>query len=285
MAVAVDASTPVRWSGVGDVNAGGSFVSASFTAPTDALLVMTAQYDTTSGWTGGTRTASDSGGLTWTTQVERIGNETTAGAGSGIWTARTTSSTSRTATFALGTASPGGGNHWGSARVSCKLYVLTGVDVDGTPVDTVGASNEGGSTTNNLNTTNVTPGANGLLVASNSEWNVLGVMTSSNLTIDSANYTSAISVASGYRTCSSGVALSANFDSPPGTPQHKWCQIVVREAAAVGTTRGMPFGPRGTAFNGGRTFKGPLNYTPTTHRMSKYQQRQHKLYNEMKRAA
>jgi hypothetical protein len=151
----------------------------------------------------------------------------------------------------LGTASPGGSNSWGTGRVSCQLYIFTGVDVDGTPVDTVGASNEGGSTTNNLNTTNVTPGANGVLVGSNCEWNVLGLQTSSNLTglggdIDSADYSGAISVSAGYRTCSSGVAVSANFDPPAGSPQHKWCQIVVREAAGGGrtskNTRANPLG-------------------------------------------
>jgi hypothetical protein len=236
MAIAVDASSPARWSGT--IGEAGSITSASFTAPADALLVLCVEYDTASLWTSGTRTASDSGGLTWTTRVERLGSETTAGAGSGIWTARTTSSASRTVTFALG--SPNAFGAWGTGRVSAYVYVLTGVDVDGTPVDTVGASNEGGSGTNSLTTTSITPGGTGLIIAADADWNQLGVFTSSDLTISTADYASAISVVSGYKTCTSGVGVTANLDAGgTGTAQHKWCQIIVREAG--GGTPSTPF--------------------------------------------
>lgn len=231
MAIAIDGSTPARWAGIVSTTSGGTITSASFTAPADALLVLCATYDTNGVWSAGTRTASDTGTLSWSPQVERLGNETTAGGASGLWTARTTSSVSRTVSFALGTGT-GSGTPWATGRVSCKLYVLTGVDVDGTPVDTVGANNEGGSTTDSITTSNITAGAAGLLLAADCDWNAQGVLTSSDLTVDSAHYASEISVMSGYKSVSAGT-VNGNLNSGGASPQHKWCQITVREAAGA----------------------------------------------------
>ena len=243
MAVAVDASTPIRWTGVWDANVGGSITSAAFTAPADALLVLCAEVDTRSDSTNESLrnlSASDSGSLTWTTRVERRGAETTAGAHSAIFTARTTSSASRTLT--LTGSNPDDTGDWGSGRASAKCYVCTGVDVDGTPVDTVGASNEGGSGTNNLTTSSITPGANGLLFAADADWNALGTFEASDdLTQDTAHYAGGESVCDGYKAVTSGVGATANLDAAgTGTPQHKWCQVIVREApSAAAPTRPM----------------------------------------------
>lgn len=224
MAIAVDSSSPVRWAGTSLTVA-----SASFTAPTDALLVVCVSGD---GTTSITATVSDSGSLTWTVRVTRDNTETTSGGCSFIATARTTSSVSRTVSVGLGAALE-------SARKSAKLYVLTGVDVDGTPVDTVGASNEGGASTNNLTTSSVTPGATGLLVCCDTDWNQLGsYQASSDLTQDTADYTGQISVCSGYKTCSSGVGVTGNLNAAgTSAAQHKWTQIVVRESGAAPTSR------------------------------------------------
>lgn len=229
MAIAVDASTPAR------VNSSSApphtLTTASFTAPTDALLVMCLSEDGT-GADGNTYTASDSGGLTWTLRVARTLGETTDGGGSGIWTARTTSSVSRTVSMARTAGT-------GTRRMSMKVYVLTGVDVDGTPVDSVTASNENGSNTNNLTTTSITPGGTGVLVCCDTDWNQLGVFTSSDLTLasgpDTADYAGEISVCSGLKACTSGVGVTGNLNAGgTSAAQHKWCQIVVREAAAAG---------------------------------------------------
>jgi len=228
MAIAVDASSPVRWTGTPSSPVG-TIVSASFTAPTDALLVACVSGDGI-GTDAAVITMSDSGGLAWTLRVARTWSETTDGGYSGIYTARTTSSTSRTVTM---TASAG----ISAKRYSIKLYVLTGVDVGGTPVDTVGANNEGGSTTNNLTTTSITPGANGLLICCDTDWNQLGVYTSSDLTIDTADYAGAISVCSGYKTCTSGAGVTGNLNAGgTGAAQHKWCQVTVRESASAATS-------------------------------------------------
>lgn len=185
---------------------------------------------------------SDSGGLTWTEQVTRTIDESIDGGAASIWTARTTSSTARTVDWVPTWSGVG------AQRLSAKLYVLTGVDVDGTPVDTVGANNEGGSTTNNLTTSSITPGANGFLICADTDWNQLGVFdSSSDLTQDTADYTGQISVCSGYKTTLSGVGVTGNLNAAGSSAaRHKWCQITVREAAAAGrttkNTRAFPLG-------------------------------------------
>lgn len=240
MAIAVDATTPVRWTG--QSTSGLSITSAAFTAPADALLVACCSNDSTA-VNEVTGAISDSGGLVWTQRALRSALETTAGGYSAIYTARTTSAVSRTVTW---------NPTWGTAdsfRKSVKLYVLTGVDVDGTPVDTVGASNEGGSTTNNLTTTSITPGANGLLIVCDTDWQQRGTITSTDLTIDPGDYATQISVASGYKTCTSGVGVTGNLDAGGSSAaQHKWCQIIVREVATATTAAYVPafrfVGPR-----------------------------------------
>lgn len=227
MAVALDASTPVRWTGA--INADLSITSASFTAPADALLAITCEYDGADAASVGTINASDSGGLTWSRQVERTADETTAGGGSVIFTARTVSSVARTVNI-----DRVGGTQAG-LRISAVCRVWTGVDVDGTPVDTVGAGNEGGSTTNSISTTSITPGATGVLLVADCDWQALGAFeASSDLTQDTTTYAGAISVCDGYKTCTSGVGVTGNLNAAgAGAAQHKWCQIVIRESGGA----------------------------------------------------
>jgi hypothetical protein len=226
MAIAVDASSPIRWNGLpGRTQA---ITSASFTAPANAFLVVCSSHDGDA--TAGTITVTDSGGLAWTERVSRTWAETTGGAASFLVTARTTSSVSRTVTITRGN---NGENT--TRRASAKLYVLTGVDVDGTPFDTVGANNEGGSATNDLTTTSLTPGATGLLLCCDSDWTAGGVFTSSDLTVDTATYAGECSVCSGYKACTSGVGVTGNLNTGgTAAAQHKWCQLIVREAAGAG---------------------------------------------------
>jgi hypothetical protein len=225
MAIAVDASSPVRWSGANTAN-GSTFVSASFTPPNGSFIVIMITNDTTTGESGAAYTLTG-GSLTYTNRVERQGTETTTGGYSGIYTAPVVTGSAMTITLTrtAGTASTG--------RASLWARVLTGVDGT-TPVDTVGASNEGGSTSTTLTTTSITPGANGMLFVADTDWNTKGVMTSSDLTIDTANYATAISVASGYKTCTSGVGVTGSLTAGAAGPQHKWTQIIVREAAGGG---------------------------------------------------
>jgi hypothetical protein len=232
MAVSVS-STVTRWTGVNDAN-GATFVSGSFTPANTTLLVCFVEYDTFATGDSGLTYTPSGGGLSWTQRVERTGSESATGGGSSIWTAPVSTGASMTITVTRS-----GGTTSSTGRVSARALVLAGYD-QATPVDTVTASNEGGSGTNNLTTTSVTPGATGLLCAADTEWNALGAFeASSDLTQDTAHYAGAISVSDGYKTCTSGVGVTANLNAAgTGTPQHKWCQIVVREAA--GGTNGRP---------------------------------------------
>lgn len=235
----LDASTPARWTGTDNTPSGDS--SAAFTAPTDAFLVVVAKFDTDATPGAETVDCTDSGGLTWTRQVERTGAESTAGGAVAIFTARTVSSVSRTVKL---TYNPTGTVDAATGRKDGVCFVFTGVDVNGTPVDSVTASNEGGSGTDNISTTSLTPGADGVLVVGATEWNAQGACTSSDLKgIDSiagsghAEYTSALDVLDGWKTCTSGVGVTGNLNSGGASPQWKWCQIIVRAPGGGGGGR------------------------------------------------
>lgn len=236
MAVALDASTPARWTGT--PNRGAAITMPSpFTAPANSYLVVCIERDGSSGGGAATYTVSDSSGLTWNNSlVERTEAETTTGGGSKIAVAVAVASVARTVTV---TRSADGDN--GVLRVSATCYVYTGVDILGTPVDVVTASNEGGSATVNFTTTSLTPGATGVIVACGTDFNAKGACTSSDLRgVDSvvgsghAEYAGAIDVIDGWHTVTSGVGASANLTAFAATPQWKWCQIIVREAAGGG---------------------------------------------------
>jgi hypothetical protein len=224
MATAVDASSPIRVTG--NPTSGGSITSASFTAPANSLLVACVQGNADA--TGAeTLSVADSGGLSWTKQVERTNLETTAGGDSAIFTAPQVTSAARTVALSRTSSS--------IRRIDLKVYVVTGADLAGTPVDTVTASNEGGSTTNNLTTTSLTPGADGLLFASDGDWGEGGTFQAGDLTQDTTTYTGEYSVCCGFKACTAGVGVTANLNAGgTGAVQHKWCQIIVRAAAGAG---------------------------------------------------
>lgn len=225
MAALVDASSPIRWSTV-SMAATGTSTSALFTNPANSLIVVCHAFDGSSNaGFGGTYGISDSGLLTWTKIVERTWDETTTGGESAIWYAVAASSVARTIVMTRASgANP--------ASFSAKAYVITGADIAGTPIDTVGANNEGGSTTNSINTTSITPGADGLLIVSDCDFTDSGAFqASSDLTQDTASV-SGITACSGYKTCSNGVGVTGNLNAAgSGAVQHKWCQVTVRATA------------------------------------------------------
>lgn len=238
MAVAVDATSPARFAGTPADNV--DITSGAFTPPDSTLLVACVNTDTDIS-TNITVSVSDSLGGSWTQQIEADeGTEAAGGGGhSSSWTRLVTTGASMTVSVRRTTT--GGGDN----RVSCKVYVATGVDVGGTAVDTTGAANRGTSTTNNLTTDSVTPGATGLVFANGTDWNVLGIPTSSDLdgedspgTEDGATYAS-VSVVSGFKACTSGVGVTANLDAAgAAAADWQWTQIVAREAAITDTPQG-----------------------------------------------
>lgn len=232
LAIAFDGSAPAN---INTVNASQAF--GAFTAPNAALLACLVAYDTTNAATTATLTCTDSTGDTWTKQVERTGAEATAGGASIIFTDITTSSVSRTITIAETGTGFAGSTH----RKFGVIYVMTGADTTGTPVDTVGAGNEGGSATNNLTTTSITAGAAGQLLATGAEWNALGAPTSSDLTGSAFHQATELSGFTGHKTVSSGAGVTGNLDaSGAAAAQWKWCQIIARDAGGGGATVTYP---------------------------------------------
>lgn len=226
MAALVDASSPVRFNVLGTPSF--TATSASFTAPANSLIVATVQLNGSGDAGAAVFSVTSTPSLTWTERVTRQDNEATLGATSSIWTAPQVTSASRTVTI---TWTSGAANS-PPRRASGKVYVITGADLAGTPVDAVTGANESGSGTNNYTTPSLTPGADGLLIVSDAEWNALGAFeASSDLTQDTAHHAGEMSVCSGYKACLSGVAVTANLNAAgAGTPQHKVTQIIVRAA-------------------------------------------------------
>lgn len=239
MSIGFDASAPA------DVNAANaSDAFAAFTAPTDTYLACLCAYDTSATPGAVVMNLTDSTGATWTKQVERTGAETTVGGASAIWTLRTVSAVARTITLAYSTTV---GSVAATMRKFAKIYVMTLVDVDGTPIDTVGANNEGGFTTNGAgggSTTSLTPGGTGVELVTGCEWSALGSPTSSNLTGTAYHQASAISGFIGRQVATSGAALTANlnaFGTTASNAQWKYCQVIIREAVAAAFLAQQPY--------------------------------------------
>lgn len=224
MTLAIDSSSPIRWTGTPANNV--DITSASFTPPAGALLVVCASFNETSA-TPVEGSVSDSQSLTWTLQGRR--NDGDAGGlngGAEIWTAIVSTSTSMTVSVRRTTDAGGTG---GTRRVSAVCYVVTGQHA--TPVPTVG---EGSSTTNNLTASIFTSAfADSLAIVAGTEWNVPtdGVPVSSDLTEDGANYAGNLSVLAGHKTLGAAGAQTANLDAAgTGACEWNWVAIEVRDA-------------------------------------------------------
>jgi hypothetical protein len=207
-------------------------VTGSFTPPNNTLLVACVELDCAEAQT----ITVTGGGLTWDPKVKRGQAETPTDGQCEIVTAFCATGAPMTVTARrVGTTSSSG-------RVSQKVYVVTVVDPI-TPVETVGADNEGGSTANIVDTTSLTPVLSGLLIAADWEGTLASAFdASSNLTQNTAGYAGAGSVCDGYRACDSNVPVSGNLDAAGGTAaHHKWCAILVREDLEPEPAQVYPF--------------------------------------------
>jgi hypothetical protein len=236
MAIAIDASGPIRFTGT-PAN-GVDITSASFTAPANSLLVAHVSADTNGSSADITISVSDSGGLTWTNRVERDPGDAGAEAGhASIWTAEQPSSASRTVSVRR-TAGSGSTN-----RISVKVEVATGADIGGDPIGNVA---EGSSTTNNITPNTYTSSANNSRgFGCGTCWNQLGTPTSTD-TEDGADYSGAISVVSLYKaanTPTSGTVVTMNFDAGgTGAAAWNWVALEVLPSTGAGTQDISPSG-------------------------------------------
>jgi hypothetical protein len=232
VAIALDGSTPARASATAAL----TIATASFTAPSSAVLVACVSANSTPAGNP-TLAVSDSGGLTWAPNGQRSQSEGGGSTGGtcAIFSAVTASSTSRTVTAtASGTGTANG--------ISVKVYVWTGVDTT-TPT---GATAEGASQTNNTTTTAyVSTVNNSRGVACGTEWNELGVPTSTD-TGDGADVTGQIAVLSCFKaadTATSGTSVTFNLDAA-GTGTPDWTYVAVELLPGAGGPAPIPWAPR-----------------------------------------
>src|SRR5688572_32343873 len=120
MAIAIDASSPIRFTGTPANNV--DITSASFTPPAGSVLVVCVSADT-NGNTDNITISVSGGSLTWTNRVEHDpGDAGAMGGHASIWTAVQASSVSMTVSVRR---TAGNGS---TGRISVKVYVVTGAD-------------------------------------------------------------------------------------------------------------------------------------------------------------
>lgn len=238
----LDASTPARWAGT-PAN-GANVTSASFTAPSGAILVLCVEADSQpfdNAAADLTIAVSDSGGLTWTQRIEAddgtIGSASNLyGGGVFIWTAVTTSAASRTVSVQR---SSGNGS---SNRVSCRCLVFTGQDAS-----PIGATERilsaNLAATNNLTTQSITTTqADSVLVVAAADWSANGAgstsPTSSDFTEDAASYSGQLDVLDGYKSAATVAAYTANLDSVgTGNARWIWAMLEIKGSSGGGNRR------------------------------------------------
>lgn len=230
MAISVVDSV-ARWSASLGQNT--AMTSSAFTPANGSLLVLCINWD--EGDTSNQVVWTISGGsLTWTTQVERNGNDAGATAGgAAIITAPVGTGASMQVTV---TRNTGGGTS--SRQMSAKVYVVSGEHAT-TPI---GANGEGSSTTNNLSPTLFTATGAGRAFYCGTDWNQRGLPVSTD-TEDGGDYTGAMSCISAYKASdhTSG-AISGNLDAG-GTSAADWNWVALEILADGGAPAATSFHP------------------------------------------
>jgi hypothetical protein len=215
--IAIDSSTPAIVSNTTD-----TATTASFTAPTDSLLVALCAI----GGGFATNEVTNSGAaLTWTVQVEHmLGEDSGAFGGTTlIATAVTTSAVARTVTLSSSS----------SSGVALKLLVITGADVTGGPVGAVG---EGHATATNLTRNVYTSTVNGSRAVGIAAEEVAagGTPTSSDVGFgwNQANFLAGVAVYKAADTASSGTVETLNFNGGGTSRDWNWSAIEVLPVVA-----------------------------------------------------
>lgn len=223
MALAVDASSPIRFTGT--PAGGGTITSASFTPPAGSIIVVTVQSDTDDAGTGTTFAYSDSvdGTTGWGERIKRDDADDSNGGAVSIGTKVVGASVAMTVTVTRS------GSDGSTNRVSAKAYVVTGQNSS----DPLGAVGEASVTTNNTTPTILTTEQdNSLIFVSVSDWNQLGSPASSDGIEDSADYSGAISVMSMYEAQTTAGAKTMNIDfGGTGSAAGKWVGLEIIEEA------------------------------------------------------
>jgi hypothetical protein len=144
----------------------------------------------------------------------------------------------------------------GDPASGSRIIMLTLSGVDQTTPSDASTSNSAANVTSGAGLgMSLTTAANGLVIAGHAHHGTFGVTYSTATEASDAGYTT---FRAGYGVYTPGSTSYSETIFPAAT-YNMAITAVSFQAAAGGTTRGQPFGMRGTAFNGGRVFFGPIN--------------------------
>lgn len=227
MAIAIDGSSPIRFTGTPANNV--DITSASFTPPAGSVLVVCVSADTNGNTDNITISVSGSS-LTWVNRVEHDPGDAGANGGhASIWTPADGSTVPASSQTVSVRRTAGNGS---TGRISGKVYVVTGADT----ADPTGATGENHSTTNNITPNAYTSTVNNSRgFGCGTDWNQLGTPTSTD-TEDGGDYSGAISVVSLFKaadTATSGSTVTMNFDAG-GTGNAEWNWVALEILPAAG---------------------------------------------------
>ncbi|WP_255648979.1 DNRLRE domain-containing protein [Frankia sp. ArI3] len=234
-ALTVDPSTPpaVGWNGNGCTSAGNA-VTASFTAPANALLLALADTGSTGSGASTIPAISDSGGLSWIRVAGSGANDTKDEAVA--WWARTSSSAARTVTLT-------------SSTNTCSKFLQVLVVMNANLATPIGATNIGppdDTTAGVFNQSVTSTAAGSMAFAAVADWNAAAVPTpGSGVTLQGSYHQSDLTGAALYKTAASsapGQALTITTTAP-STATNSWSMFEVLPAGASNTI----FGPGWTA--------------------------------------
>lgn len=232
MAVAIDASSPAKVTGVG-----GTRTTVAFTTPANVMLVAAIiSNGGGSGSTAFTHTVSGAG-LTWTKRVERPATGPPAANGSSYSTMWTATSATALTSVTVSDTTAGGGTGTGR-ECMLKVFVLTGAETSFT-----GATNGNASTTGTP-TASLTPLSIGsLLLAASADWAAVGpaltsYTPSTGQTADAQDWVSGqYGGAVWHQTALTASLASATLNlSGPSGENWQECVLEVRPTGAVTAT-------------------------------------------------
>ena len=220
MSITVDNSLPRRSS-----DGGASITSDTFNAVTNDLILACGNLDQ-NGLAFVVPTISNNGAaLTWT-NIANIG-ASNSGTVCAWFTILASDRSGLTVTLTRGNTN--------ADSPSIKIYLLQGHD----SADVLGAITNNTSNTNNLTTASITPETSGVGFGIGTDWDQLGLPTSSDLTESGFDTPGDISGLAGFKDLTAGVAATANMDAAGGLSA-AWRYVWFEIRAAVVAVTGIP---------------------------------------------
>lgn len=203
--------------------------SGTFNATNGQCVLVTTQLDQNSQPYAAATISNNGVALTWT-NIQNLGAANT-GTVAAWYTVLSADRTGLTVTITRGDVN--------ADSPTIKVYVLTNQNAT-----VLGAQTNNTSTTNNLTTTGITPITDGVGFGIGNDYTQAGAPTSTDLTnFSTYDMAGNISGGTGYKSLTTGVSATANFDAA-GTAAGNWryLWVEIRAAAAASVTAAQEIG-------------------------------------------